>query len=107
MVDNNLQRENVQRDREYVRETHVDTGRRGGSSAMAFIVGGLLVAVAVLAFLFWDDLGFGTGTATAPAGNVDINVESNASGEATAPAPEAEAPAADAPAAEADAPAAN
>jgi hypothetical protein len=88
MVDSNLQRDNVQRDREYVRETRVENGRGGGSSALAFIVGGLLVAVAVLAFLFWDDLGFGT-TATAPVGDVNVTVDNDA----PAPAADAEAPA--------------
>ncbi|MHA6345134.1 hypothetical protein [Roseivivax sp. CAU 1761] len=33
------------------RDTHVE--KRGGSSSMAFIVGGLVVAVAIIAFLFW------------------------------------------------------
>ena len=68
--------QNIQRDREYVRETHTSGG---GMSVMAFIVGGLVVLVGILAFVFWGDLdgSFG-GAGTSTGGGVAVTVESEA-----------------------------
>ena len=109
-----------------VRDTHV-TEKKSGSS-MAFIVGGLVVAVAVIAWLFMagDDVDNVSTTGavdtttpavdTTPAGDTNVTVEapeanasSGAAAESDAPAAaadaDAEAPVADveAPAAEAEA----
>ncbi len=68
----------------------IETDRRGGGTGMAFIVGGLVVAVLVLVWLFTGgDFGIESGSTT------NINVD----------APAVEAPAAEAPAADAEAPA--
>lgn len=62
---------------------------RGGGAGIAFIVGGLVVAVLVLAWIFTGgDFGFNGGDG----GTTNINVEAPAA-EAPAPAPEAPAPA--------------
>lgn len=79
--------------------THVVSERvetkSGGGSGLAFIVGGLVVAVLVIAWLFTGgDFGVNDGSS---GGQTNINVD--------APAVEAPAPAADAPAPAAEAPA--
>ena len=69
--------QNIQRDREYVRETHTSGG---GMSVMAFIVGGLVVLVGILAFVFWGDLdgSFGGAGTSTGGGGVSVTVESEA-----------------------------
>ncbi len=65
----------------HTRETHVE--KRGGGSGLAFIVGGLVVAVGILAFLFWGgDAPDGAGSAGG--GDVSISVEGGEGGEAAA-----------------------
>lgn len=71
------------------------------NSAIIFIVGGLVVAVGVLAYVFTD--GFGGGampgeTSGATSGAPAINIENNATAPAAAPAPAEPAPAPAAPA---------
>lgn len=69
----------------------IETDRRGGGTGLAFIVGGLVVAVLVLVWLFTGgDFGLEGG-----GGQTNINVDAPA---VEAPAVEAPAPAADAPA---------
>ncbi|ETX14339.1 hypothetical protein OCH239_03330 [Roseivivax halodurans JCM 10272] len=38
----------------HTRETHVERHGSGGTGVLAFIVGGLVVAVGVLGFVFWS-----------------------------------------------------
>ncbi|WP_425052732.1 hypothetical protein [Psychromarinibacter sp. S121] len=73
--------QNFQRDREYIRETDKSGG---GMSVMAFIVGGLVVLVGILAFVFWGDVEGSFGGATTGGGDVSVTVESEASGDAAA-----------------------
>ena len=69
--------------REYVRETDARTG----TSALAFILGGVVAVLVLLAVLFWDNINGTTSIAPAdaPSGNVDVTIE--------APAPAASDPA--------------
>jgi hypothetical protein len=71
--------------------TTVSTRRESGSGALWFIVGGIVVALAVIGyFLTGGELGVTSSTtapAGAPAGDVSISIEDNAS-----PAPTVEAP---------------
>ncbi|WP_172294309.1 hypothetical protein [Pseudoruegeria sp. HB172150] len=82
-------------DRDHVRETHIRE-RSGGNSVLAFIVGGLLVAVAAIAYLVYG-ADFDQAAPAGDGGNVEINVDSNASGaaggEAAADSDSTEAPA--------------
>jgi hypothetical protein len=67
------------------RSTHTHIEReRGGSSGLAFIVGGLVVAVAVIAYFLLD------GGATLGGGEADTNISVEATGESPAPAAPAE-----------------
>lgn len=65
--------------------------RSGGGTGLAFIVGGLVVAVAVI---FWLVFGGGNDTATDTANDVNVTVEN--AGDAAAEAAEAAGDAADA-----------
>lgn len=83
-------------DRTYVRETDVPR-RSGGMSTLAFIVGGLLALVLVIAFFMWGD-GVDNGTRTVvPAdtstSDVNVSVEAGAGAEADGDAAAAPAPA--------------
>jgi len=76
-----------------VRETHVR--EKSGISGFAFILGGVVVAIAIVGFFLYG--GFdGNGAGVGDGGNTNVNVEM----------PATDAPATDAPAAEATPPAA-
>ncbi|ETW14397.1 hypothetical protein ATO8_00770 [Roseivivax marinus] len=75
----------------HTRETHVEK-RSGGSGAMAFIVGGLVVAVGILFFVFW---GGGREGDTAANGGGDVNVSVEETGDAAEGAAESAAGAAE------------
>jgi hypothetical protein len=77
------------------RETRIEERRSGGGAPMAFIVGGLVVAVAIIAWLFTGG-DFGTATTTGGAGDVNVSVETPADGGEATLADEAVAPAGDA-----------
>ncbi|MGO4907771.1 hypothetical protein ACEN2J_05495 [Pseudorhodobacter sp. W20_MBD10_FR17] len=74
----------------YVRETKTSSG------AMAFIVGGLVVAVAVIGwFMFGNDVDVSTGAGDSTTTNVTIQPTAEApAADAPAPAPQETAPAA-------------
>ncbi|ETX29563.1 hypothetical protein [Roseivivax isoporae] len=65
----------------HTRETRVE---RGGSGPLAFIVGGLVVAVGILAFVFWGGGAPDGATGSAGGGDVSISVEGGEGGEAAA-----------------------
>ncbi len=75
----------------YDRET-LDTGRRGGSSFWPFLLGGLVIALGLLGFLFYD--GGGTSRDVSTTGSTTTQ-SAPATGSVTTPTP----PAATAPAA--------
>ena len=64
--------------------THIERERRGGSG-LAFIVGGLVVAVAVIAFFLFDGSG-----ALFGGGDADTNISVESTTQAPAPAAPAE-----------------
>ena len=57
---------------------HYETTRSSGNGSLAFIVGGLVVAVGVIAWLIFGD-GFGTTETGAAPTNVEINATSDSS----------------------------
>ena len=67
--------------------THIER-ERGGGSGLAFIVGGLVVAVAVIAYFVFD------GGAMFGGGDPDTNISVEATSESPAPAAPAEGSAA-------------
>ena len=62
----------------------LDTGRRGGSNFWAFLIGGLVIALGLMAFLFYDG---GSTRDVTTTGSTTPRVESPASPSTARPAP--------------------
>ena len=79
-----------QRDKEvHTRDTYVE--KKSGGSGMAFIVGGLVVAVAVLAYIFLGGDGSTSDVGSTSDGGGDVNVSvENPPADDTAPAADSE-----------------
>ncbi|SFE80826.1 hypothetical protein [Roseivivax sediminis] len=75
---------------QHTRETHVERKGSGGMGALSFIVGGLVVAVGILAFVFWGGGAPDTG-GNASGDDVSISVEGGEGGEGGTAAAEGEA----------------
>ena len=72
MTDPNMPPERVVVQPERNTTVNVQPERRGGGSAMAFIIGGLLVVVAIIAFVVWN--GGANPVDKAADTNVDVDV---------------------------------